>query len=143
MCSSDLFGAPPPELAENFRKVARIHAQLQHAARPGVTSSQLYEVAAQAYREAGAEHEIDLHHQGGTAGYGEREWLIRPGGGEQVAEPEVFAFNPSLAGAKAEDTLVLRAGSEELLNVTATPTLPVIEVETGGKVYSSADLLVR
>jgi Xaa-Pro dipeptidase len=58
-----------------------------------------------------------------------------------VQDPEVYAYNPSLRGAKAEDTVVLRNGVIE--NLTATPGLPSIETEVEGTVYRSAGLLVR
>ncbi|MBT9331221.1 M24 family metallopeptidase [Paracidobacterium acidisoli] len=135
------FGAPPAELAANFVHSAAINAKLHHATRKGATASEIYTAAERAYAEAGAAEDIALHHQGGAAGYGEREWLITPGATTVVEDPEVFAYNPSLRGAKAEDTVVLRNGAIELL--TATPELPFIETEVGGRVYRSADLLVR
>lgn len=139
------FGKPPAELVENFQKAARIHAEILNASTPGATAGAIYDVAAQAYAQAGFPDEINLHHQGGTAGYGERIWLIRPGGEEQVASPEVFAYNPSLQGAKAEDTVILETADGQLnyRNVTATPSLPAIDIEIGGKTFRSAGLLLH
>lgn len=130
------FGALPKELAANFEKAARINAALLHASREGTTSAQLYDVAAKGYAAAGVADEISKHHQGGPCGYVERDWVATPNGDQIVQALQGFAWNPSLQGAKAEDTTLLRNGEIEI--VTATPELPAIEAEAGGKVYRSA-----
>ena len=135
------FGPVPDELAASFTAAARIHSELLHATRSGAMSAQIFEVARQAYASAGAAGEIELHHQGGPCGYGEREWLIRPGGEEAVVLAQAFAYNPSLRGAKVEDTALVTDAEVEIL--TDTPTLPVIETVINGEVYRSAGVLVR
>lgn len=130
------FGPLPGELAASFEKAARINAALLDATREGKTAAELYAVAQGAYAAAGAAQEIARHHQGGAAGYLERDWLATPTGTERVAAVQGFAWNPSLYGAKAEDTVLLRDGSIEIL--TETPELPVIETEAGGGVYHAA-----
>lgn len=129
------FGAMPAALAANFEKVARINAALLHATRAGATSAQLYAVAAHGYADAGVPDEIAKHHQGGACGYVERDWVATPSGTERVDAVQGFAWNPSLQGAKAEDTVLLSDGAIEI--VTPTPELPVIETEVGGVVYRS------
>jgi Xaa-Pro dipeptidase len=135
------FGQMPDDLAASFTSAARIHSELLHATRSGVTSAHLFEVARQAYASAGTPEEIELHHQGGPCGYGEREWLIQPDGKQTVALPQAFAYNPSLRGAKVEDTALVTDKEVEIL--TDTPTLPVIETVVNGEVYRSAGVLVR
>ncbi len=135
------FGPLPDELAASFTAAARIHSELLHATRSGVTSARLFEVARDAYNSAGAAEEIEFHHQGGPCGYGEREWLIQPNGKEAVALAQAFAYNPSLRGAKVEDTALVTETEVEIL--TDTPTLPVIETVVNGEVYRSAGVLVR
>jgi antitoxin VapB len=135
------FGPMPSELAENFIKVAAINARIQHATRKGITAAEIYAETARAYADAGAPEEIERHHQGGAAGYGEREWLITPEATAIVSDPEVFAWNPSLRGAKAEDTTLLQNGVIEIL--TPTPELPSIETEIAGTLYRSPGVLIR
>jgi Xaa-Pro dipeptidase len=130
------FGAMPAELAANFERAARINAALLHASRAGATSAQLYAVAAQGYADAGFPDEIAQHHQGGPCGYQERDWVATPDGTERLAAAQGLAWNPSLQGAKAEDTAILNDGAIEV--ITATPELPVIETLIDGKVYPSA-----
>jgi Xaa-Pro dipeptidase len=130
------FGALPATLAANFEKAARINAELLHATRAGAASADLYAVAAKGYAAAGVPDEIAKHHQGGPCGYLERDWVATPNGAQKVDAVQAFAWNPSLQGAKAEDTVLLQNGEIEIL--TATPDLPVIETTVGGKVYRSA-----
>jgi len=135
------FGPLPGELAAAFEAAAQIHAELLHATKNGAASSAIYAAAQRAYAAVGAAGEIEQHHQGGPCGYSERDWLITPHGTERVTAPQAFAYNPSLRGAKAEDTVVLADGKIEVL--TATPELPVIETAVDGVTYRSAGVLVR
>ncbi|MGB7170002.1 MAG: M24 family metallopeptidase [Acidobacteriaceae bacterium] len=134
------FGAMPAELAANFERAARVNAALLHASRAGATSAQLYAVAAQGYADAGFPDQIAKHHQGGPCGYLERDWLAKPDGTQVLQSTQGLAWNPSLHGAKTEDTALLRDGSIEVL--TATPDLPVIETRMGATVYRSAGVLL-
>jgi Xaa-Pro dipeptidase len=130
------FGPMPGELQDKFAAIARVNASLLHATRAGVTSEELFLVAQQAYALEGYAGEEQMHHQGGATGYREREWVARPGGAEQVLPQQAFAWNPSLQGAKTEDTVVLQNGKLE--TITNTPELPVMEVSLNGCTYSSA-----
>ena len=135
------FGPIPEDLAASFIAAARIHSELLHATRPSVISAQLFEVAREAYKSLGAAEEIEHHHQGGACGYTERDWLITPTGEDIVTAPQAFAYNPSLRGAKVEDTILASENSIEVL--TETPTLPVVETVIGGAAYRSAGVLQR
>jgi len=135
------FGTPPAELDAAFEPAARIHAEILHATRDGAVSSEIFAAARRAYAAVGAADEIERHHQGGPCGYSERDWVITPQGTERVTAPQAFAYNPSLGGAKAEDTVVLANGKFEVL--TGTPALPEIETTIGDITYTSAGVLVR
>ena len=133
------FGAMPAELEEKFAAVTRVNASLLHSTREGTTADELFAVAQRAYAEQGYPDEEQMHHQGGATGYWEREWVARPGGEERVLKQQGMAWNPSLQGAKIEDTVVLRNGKIEVL--TRTPRLPVVEISHDGSVYESAGVL--
>jgi antitoxin VapB len=135
------FGKPSAELVKAFDGAASINAALLHATRNGAASSDIFAAAKQAYGAAGDAAEIERHHQGGACGYAERDWVVTPAGKEHVVAPQAFAYNPSMRGAKAEDTVVLSDGKIEVL--TETPNLPVIDTEIEGVHYRSAGLLVR
>ncbi len=135
------FGALPSELAARFKSAAQVNAALLDATRVGATSAELFRVAQAAYAVEGFPGEERFHHQGGPTGYGEREWVATPNGTEVVVDNQAFAWNPSIRGGKAEDTVILRGGRIEWL--TATPELPVIEASVNGKVYPAAGVLVK
>ena len=135
------FGELPPELSARFQSAAQVNAALLDASREGATSAQLFRVAQDAYAAEGFPGEEKFHHQGGPTGYGEREWLATPDGTQSVVNNQAFAWNPSIRGGKAEDTVILRDGKIEWL--TSTPELPVIESTVSGKLYPAAGVLVK
>jgi len=135
------FGALPAELDARFKSAAQVNAALLDATRVGATSAELFRVAQAAYAAEGFPGEERFHHQGGPAGYGEREWVATPAGTEVVVNNQAFAWNPSIRGGKTEDTVILRDGKIETL--TATPELPIITASVNGNTYSAAGVLVR
>ncbi|HEY2466788.1 MAG TPA: aminopeptidase P family N-terminal domain-containing protein [Terracidiphilus sp.] len=135
------FGELPAELEARFTSSAHVNAALLDATRVGATSAELFRVAQAAYVAEGFPGEERFHHQGGPTGYGEREWVATPHGKETVVDHQAFAWNPSIRGGKAEDTVILHNGKIEW--VTATPELPVIHAEVNGKVYPAAGVLVK
>ena len=135
------FGDLPTELGARFKAAAQVNAALLDATRVGATSAQLFRVAKDAYAAEGFPGEEQFHHQGGPTGYGEREWVATPDGTQTVVDNQAFAWNPSIRGGKAEDTVILRDGAIEWL--TATPELPVIEAQVNGKLYPAAGVLEK
>jgi antitoxin VapB len=135
------FGKLPDELASRFQSAANVNAALLDASRIGATSAQLFKVAQQAYAAEGYPGEESFHHQGGPTGYGEREWVATPNGTETVVNNQAFAWNPSIRGGKAEDTVLLRDGKIEWL--TSTPELPVVNATANGSAYPAAGVLVK
>jgi antitoxin VapB len=135
------FGPAPQQLTDGFAACAQINAQLLHASRSGASSADLFAVAERAYRAAGYAGDEQLHHQGGPAGYLEREWVASPAGQEILADRQALAWNPSIRGAKVEDTALLQDDSIEIL--TLTPSLQQIDTTVEGIAYPAADLMVR
>ena len=135
------FGDVPAELGARFKSAAQVNAALLDATRVGATSSELFRVAQDAYAAEGFPGEERFHHQGGPTGYGEREWVATPDGKQAVVNNQAFAWNPSIRGGKAEDTVILHDGKIEWL--TATPELPVINATVNGKIYPAAGVLVK
>jgi len=136
------FGTLPSELAARFDSAAHVNAALLNASRVGASSAELFKVAAEAYAAQGFPGEERFHHQGGTTGYGEREWVATPTGSEVVENNQAFAWNPSIRGGKVEDTVILRDGVIE--NLTPTPELPVLaDAIVEGSTYAAAGVLVK
>jgi Xaa-Pro dipeptidase len=135
------FGPMPQHLQEAFAVAAEVNACLLAATKVGASAAELFRTAADAYASLGHPGEELRHHQGGATGYGEREWLATPAGKEHVVNMQAFAWNPSVAGGKVEDTVLLHDGQIELL--TGTPDLPVVSTRAGDLVVKSADVLIR
>ena len=135
------FGAMPGGLIERFHAAAQVNAALLDATRVGATSAELFHVAQAAYAAEGYPGEEQFHHQGGPTGYWEREWIATPTGTETVVNNQAFAWNPSIRGGKAEDTVLLRDGKIEIL--TSTADLPIIEATANGRSYPAAGVLVK
>lgn len=67
------------------------------------------------YREAGFPGEEERHHQGGTTGYRSREIIATPMTRQAIRVGQAFAWNPSITGAKAEETFVLTSSGPEVV----------------------------
>jgi antitoxin VapB len=135
------FGPMPQRLVDAFAAAAEVNARLFAATTVGATSAELFATAADTYASLGYPSEELRHHQGGATGYGEREWLATPAGQERVVDGQAFAWNPSVAGGKVEDTVLLRDSKIELL--TGTSDLPVVSTRAGDLTVQSAGVLVR
>ena len=82
-----------------------------------------------------------MHHQGGAIGYFEREFLSCPESTEVVVEGMALAWNPTIAGVKVEDTVMVEKAGIEV--ITPTPGWPMINVEIAGKKWERPGILVR
>lgn len=133
------FGEPPDALRETAQAVARIDAEVIAGTRPGRTLGEMFSLLADAYRRAGQQGAIEEHHQGGTIAYLGRETLARPDDLTVIQEGMAFAWNPSLRGAKSEDTTLLTPQRPEI--VTRMEGWPLWQVETDGGIIERPALL--
>jgi Xaa-Pro dipeptidase len=85
------------------------------ATRPDRTLAQAFEDCRRFYEEAGYPEGWKDHHQGGMTGYASREVIANPSAQQLISEGQAFAWNPSLVGAKAEDTFVLGPDGPEIM----------------------------
>lgn len=106
--------------------VADVEAAAFAASVPGATLGEVYRAIAGAYAAAGfAGAEAD-HHQGGLAGYRSREEVATPASATPIAAGSALAWNPSLPGAKMEDTVLVTGEGLEIL--TVDPAWPTVTV---------------
>lgn len=99
-----------------------IEATGLQACRVGQPLSAVYHAFEHAYRRHDFAQAIRQHHQGGIAGYLAREVIATPASQQLLASGMAVAFNPSLPGAKIEDTFLLQA--DYLENLTFDPAWP-------------------
>lgn len=122
------FGGQTQNSASLHRHVREIEAQALNLCKPGISLNAVYDTFAQAYEQHGFNHAIREHHQGGTTGYLAREIIANPLTTDTLAGNMAIAWNPSLPGAKVEDTFVILKDGK-LENLTFDPDFPNVEVE--------------
>jgi Xaa-Pro aminopeptidase len=122
-----VFGSLQSEHADLHRHVREVEASALSLSKAGTALNTVYDALAQAYQQRGYLNAIREHHQGGTTGYLAREVVATPTTTDTLAENMAVAWNPSLAGAKIEDTFVIL--KDRLENLTFDPNFPSIEVE--------------
>jgi antitoxin VapB len=88
----------------------------QEATRPERALADVFEDCKGFYAEAGFPDEWRLHHQGGMTGYATREIIASPETRQEVRAGQAFAWNPSITGAKAEETFVLTENGPEVIS---------------------------
>lgn len=135
------FGPLPEELENKLKQTAIVNAKYEAATVPGKDCAEIFEECKTWYAEAGFEGEWQKHHQGGATGYDDREYVIYPGIKQVVQERQAFAWNPTITGAKVEDTII--AFKDHIEVVTNTGNWPMIIVELNGKKYPQPAILIK
>jgi Xaa-Pro aminopeptidase len=125
------FGPLPDDVRKKALAVARIDATLIFGTRAGQTLDDMFKLAQKAYQDEGYPEAIEEHHQGGTMAYLPREIIARPGDFTVIEAHQAFAWNPSIRGAKAEDTTLLDA--EGPVVTTNIPNWPMWTVQVGSQ----------
>lgn len=128
------------DLLKRHRAVATLDAWLMRETTPGRRVADLFEGLKEQYAHAGYANEWQLHHQGGATGYATRDYRATAASDEVVQENQAFAWNPTITGAKSEDTLLVQSKGCEIL--TTDPRWPSIEVEVKGVKIQRPDIFV-
>ena len=133
------FGRLPDELQQKSEAVAYVDATFIAATRPGQTLGAVFQRAVEAYAQMGFDGEWQHHHQGGPAAYEPREFIAVPGSTDKTSVGQVYAWNPSIAGTKSEDSILVGEGSNEVL--TAIEGWPMLAVKVEGQTFSRPAIL--
>ncbi len=131
------FREPTGEERDRHAAVAEVEAAALAASRPGAPIAAVLAAIVEAYAAAGRAGAEREHHQGGPCGYLARETIATPASTEILPERGAVAWNPSLAGAKIEDTFLVGPDGPHVL--TADSAWPARSV--GGR--DRPDVLVR
>ena len=101
------------------------------------TAGDVFRAIQDAYAGNGYPEEWERHHQGGATGFAGREWKATPDSDAAIEAPMAYAWNPTVQGAKSEDTVLIDEGTEML---TATGDWPTREIEIDGETIVRHDL---
>ena len=110
------FEAPDAQTARRQRACENILRRMrEEATRPGRTLAAAFDDGRRFYDEEGFPEGWKDHHQGGLTGYASREIVAGPNTQHEIHPNQAFAWNPSLVGAKAEETFVLTDAGPEVI----------------------------
>ncbi|MBL1178209.1 M24 family metallopeptidase [Pantanalinema sp. GBBB05] len=112
---------------QRHRTIAEIEAVALNHSQVNTPLNAIYTALATAYAQQGYPNAIREHHQGGTAGYGAREVVATPETSDRLAAHMVIAWNPSIPGAKIEDTFVVNP-DHSLENLSLDRQFPYTEI---------------
>lgn len=115
-----------PKAHELYQKVLKVEAAALDATCPKTTLGEVLSAIQNAYIRIGRPEAVDEHHQGGLAGYRPREVLAVPGETTRLEVGMAVAWNPSLPGAKVEDTFLLT--EKGLENLTFDQEWPMVDL---------------
>lgn len=135
------FGRMSDELNRRVTAAARVDATLMKATRPGRTLGTVLKQGIAAYADAGFPEEWHMHHQGGAAGYESREYLATPSSTDVVSSGQAYAWNPSIAGAKSEDTILVTDAGQDV--VTSTLEWPTLQIPIDDQIVLRPAVLIQ
>jgi Xaa-Pro dipeptidase len=135
------FGEIPEELLRKHEAVTNVDASLLKETRPGRKAADLFQMIGSKYEEFDYKDEWKYHHQGGMTGYAPREYRATPDSKEVVGVHQAFAWNPSIAGVKSEDTILVGENKNEILSRTGE--YPEVKVDVEGTIIPRPAILKR
>ena len=136
------FGPISEELKAKQQAIANIDTAVNLATRPGESLGKIFKVLQQAYADNGYPDEWKNHHQGGSTGYAGREAFANPDSAVTVRPNQAFAWNPSIVGAKCEDTVLVTPGGLDVLT-QCTKDWPTVTGTWKGKTLQRPAILER
>jgi Xaa-Pro dipeptidase len=120
-------GQPDAELAARHLAACGVETAMIDATRPGATWESAVAAGMAAYAREGFPDEWRSHVQGGPIGYLSREFDVVPGSARArttIGLGDAFAWNPTVRGAKSEDTFVV--GADGPVPITNTANWPTV-----------------
>ncbi len=125
---------PGATLMERHQAACEADARMIAATRPAASYGEALQAGIETYERLGFHDEWRHHYQGGPIGYGTREFgpapLAHPNGFSSytVELNQACAWNPTVQGAKSEDTFLVEPGGNRV--ITASAEWPTLDFET-------------
>ena len=135
------FGRLPADLRRKHEACVAVDAAFNLGSRPGRTAGEVFRDATAVYAQHGFPGEWQHHHQGGLAGYKEREYVANAADRHEIVLNQSFAWNPSIQGTKSEDTIIVTAAGPEV--ITSSPGWPMLDAAFGDRVLPRPAILEK
>lgn len=137
------FGPISPDLLARHEATCQVEAALWQATVPGKTWGEALNAGIAMYKSVGHAKEWELHHQGGPTGYAGRDLIATPDSTQKILDKQAVAWNPSITGAKSEDTFIIDGDKQVVITACSSdwPTVTV-KLPKGGTFVRPA-ILVR
>ncbi len=110
------FEPEPKALRRAYDELLEIEAVMLEHSRHGILVKDWFAQVQEVYAASGHQDAWRDHHQGGPTGYYTRDFVARPDSERMLVDGSAYAWNPSLAGLKVEDTVVLINDRLEILS---------------------------
>jgi Xaa-Pro dipeptidase len=137
------FGEPSEELRRKHEAILNIDARLIRNTRPGRKIVDIFTQHTENFARFGYPEEWRKLHQGGSASYRIRDvkaTLDTPET-ERVLLHQAYAWNPSIAGIKSEDTILVLEEKNEI--ISEDPDWPLVSIDIDGDTVNRADILIK
>lgn len=136
------FGKLTDELRAKQQSIANIDAAANLCSQPGRTLGEVFADIQAAYTREGFDGQWQRLHQGGLAGYAPREVVASPTSDTRLLSNCAVAWNPSIAGIKSEDTVLVTESGHEVLTAHS-PTFPTVVGQSPHGNLPRAAILIR
>lgn len=117
------------EMIQKHDKCVMVNAAFLNALKIDNTLEEVFENGINEYSKQGYPQEYQEHHQGGLTGYIPREMKVNFLCKHLVRENEVYAFNPTIQGAKCEDTVLVTESGIEIMTYTGNYAYKTCEID--------------
>ncbi|MBU3875165.1 M24 family metallopeptidase [Faecalicatena sp. AGMB00832] len=114
--------------AGDYKKLLEVERVAFEATKAGHTLGMVFSSICDAYSSIGYEGEWKNHHQGGMTGYAAREYRADSTTKLVIEEAQAYAWNPSIPGAKCEDTVLTAPGGKIEILTSCSEDWPTIEI---------------
>lgn len=107
---------------------------------PGSDLADVFEKGCKAYAEKGFDGEWKFHHQGGLTGFLPREQKAMHSAHHLIRKGEAYGWNPTVQGAKSENTILVTDNGFE--NLTYTGKYSYLQYDLNGQKVKTETILV-
>lgn len=130
------------KMMEKHSKCVRVNAAFWSGLIPGNILSKVFSQGVEQYKIEGYPDEYKEHHQGGLTGFVPREIRANFKCDHVIRSGEVYAFNPTIKGAKVEDTVLVTDSGLEVLTYTGNYAYENCEIR-GKKIEMATVFIVE